>query len=528
MFVGWILFAIFLPIYQTCKIPGYDDSIENHISIQELTTKKFTTHVKLGHMKWPSIDRNATLYLLENMISNEESKEMLNLLREVEFDQDLDSVDGMSTFEFYIYSHKDAYPSGKPDSLEHVRRSRENVRSKLRKITDVITQRVEEKVNMLYKNKCGESSCHVCYSFVRRYLDSERTTHRDHLDIKSLITVVISLNQYGGDYVGGLYVRSGGSSERHFVPLFPGEAVVHSSDILHGVCNRSDVEFSFSHLLTRITIQVDVLRGRRWSFIMWLANDPHCDPKHSRHWHIKEAKQGNPMAMFLHAKRVPLYSSSSSDSLEEARVMMKRAAESGFARAMNEYGMWCREGTNGVEKNVEEAKFWFKSAILLGEEDAALNLGQILLRENNITGAVDLFRIAAQNGSSAASMNLGVAHIKGAGGCERNLTKAMIWFRDSKSAEGLWQVYKTLQLYNQENNQSSQDEEERCWLRRAAMAGHENAIILEATNVLQSNNDYESAVRWYEKLALVTTSPSTRAKSLSAIRHLKDLMGHEL
>ena len=54
-------------------------------------------------------------------------------------------------------------------------------------------------------------------------------------------------------------------------------------------------------------------------------------------------------------------------------------------------------------------------------------------------------------------MNMGVAHIKGAGGCERNLSKAMKWFRDSNSADGFYQVYKTLQTYNQENNLTSEE-----------------------------------------------------------------------
>ena len=48
------------------------------------------------------------------------------------------------------------------------------------------------------------------------------------------------------------------------------------------------------------------------------------------------------------------------------------------------------------------------------------------------------------------------------------------------------------------------------------MAGHENAILLEATKVLENDNDYNTAIRWYKKLALVTGSSSTRARALSA------------
>lgn len=149
----------------------------------------------------------------------------------------------------------------------------------------------------------------------------ETWTETWNLDVQSLVTVVFSLNRYEEDYKGGLYVRSGGSSERYFIPLHPGRAVIHTSDILHGV---------------------DVMSGERWSYIFWLSNHVECDPKGSKFFHIKEANQDDPMAMFLHAKRFPLFSSPSFhvDSHKQA-MWMKRAADSGFARAMNEIGLWC-------------------------------------------------------------------------------------------------------------------------------------------------------------------------------------------
>jgi len=505
---------------KSCGIPEYDNDDDDDVIIREVEIRDIDG-LQTGTMRWPSIDKNATLFVQDMMISNEESTNMMNILREVTFDEDLDSVDGMSTFEFYIYSHNDYFPRGKPDRSEKIRTSRKKVRSRIRKITDPITRRVEDVVNKIYKDdKCGggeDAPCQVCYSFVRRYLDTERTfksflthshmyththihthtgtTHRDHLDIKSMITVVMSLNRYGQDYTGGLYVRSGGSSERFFVPLHPTRAVIHTSDILHGV---------------------DVMQGERWSFIMWISNDSNCDPNASRKWHLNEAKDGDPMAMFLHAKRT---SSSSSSSSREALEMMKKAAESGFARAMNEFGMWKREGSHGVVRNISEATSWFKRAVDLGEEDAALNLGQVLLSDGDIEGAVELFRVAAQNGSSAARMNMGVAYFKGAGGCERNLSKAMSWFLKSNSANGLWQVFQTLQIYNREKNRTGKDQE-RCWLKRAAMAGHESAIQLEAAHSLKEDDDVDSSIRWYKKLAQVATTSTTRAMALSTVEFL--------
>ena len=49
----------------SCKIPGYDDDVIESTELQELRTEPFMTNVNIGHMNWPSIDRRATLYLLE-------------------------------------------------------------------------------------------------------------------------------------------------------------------------------------------------------------------------------------------------------------------------------------------------------------------------------------------------------------------------------------------------------------------------------------------------------------------------------
>ena len=40
---------------------------------------------------------------------------------------------------------------------------------------------------------------------------------------------------FGVDFEGGLYVSAGRVVDRRFVPLARGDAVVHQSDLLHGV-----------------------------------------------------------------------------------------------------------------------------------------------------------------------------------------------------------------------------------------------------------------------------------------------------
>ena len=50
----------------------------------------------------------------------------------------------------------------------------------------------------------------------------------------ALVTAVISLSDYGSEYRGGLYVATGRSANK-VVALRRGDAVVHQSDLLHGV-----------------------------------------------------------------------------------------------------------------------------------------------------------------------------------------------------------------------------------------------------------------------------------------------------
>jgi hypothetical protein len=70
------------------------------------------------------------------------------------------------------------------------------------------------------------------------------------------VTVVVSLTSAGVDFEGGLYVSVGAGSEVS-VALQRGDAVIHRSNLLHGVRVEPG--------------------GERWSWIMWrpfLANWP--------------------------------------------------------------------------------------------------------------------------------------------------------------------------------------------------------------------------------------------------------------
>eukprot|EP00940_MAST-03C_sp_MAST-3C-sp2_P003158 g3158.t1 len=351
-----------------CELP-FDSGNLTAIAVRDATSfevLEFDDETASAAVPWPSIDREAEIYLSKGLLKSEEARAMIDILDEVSFDEDADTVDEMSTFEFYIEKSGDQEHlktiASKPDINAEIRARRKKARDRLKAIVDpVIQDRMIPLVSNIYSDKCRDG-CRVCFSFVRRYLPFERRGHKDHLDIQALATVVVSL---GGDYEGGLYARAGGSSKRLLVPLRTGDAAIHSSSLLHGV---------------------KVTGGSRYSWINWISSSQSCDPADSAHWHVDEAERGDPIAMFLHAKRMPLFAPGEMD---DQITWIRKSAEAGFARAMNEYGYHLHEIGNLVG-----AEEWYRRAISLGEEDAAFNLGRMKLAQGLEAEAVHLFRQA--------------------------------------------------------------------------------------------------------------------------------------
>merc|ERR1712061_39563 len=132
-------------------------------------------------------------------------------------------------------------PGMKLDNDAKIFESRKNVRARLKKIMDpIIENRVTPYVRKRF-TACQQSvatygGCTACHSLVRRYRPDERRSHGVHYDSHAFATVVISLSDYGADYRGGSYVATSHNNRNgHTVALMRGDAVVHQSDLLHGV-----------------------------------------------------------------------------------------------------------------------------------------------------------------------------------------------------------------------------------------------------------------------------------------------------
>jgi hypothetical protein len=122
-------------------------------------------------------------------------------------------------------------------------------------------------------NKDPESACTPCYSLVRRYRPGERRSHETHRDGHALVTVVVSLSDYGSEYRGGIYVAHN-RADKKVLALKRGDAVVHQSDLLHGVKVKDD-------------------GGERWSWVLWFKDSTECHDSNNVEWFRECADKGS-------------------------------------------------------------------------------------------------------------------------------------------------------------------------------------------------------------------------------------------
>jgi hypothetical protein len=332
---------------------------------------------------------------------------LLGIISHAKLDRDPDTVDNEPTLEFYLERSGTfsgiAGIAGKPDSQPLTFKARLPTRERLAAIARPIMQeRILPLVNQRYLEACrveGEGGqCRVCHSLIRKYSQGERVVHPSHFDIQALGTVVIPRSTHGVDFTGGLYVSTGAGfgGEEAYLPLGAGDALMHQSTLLHGV---------------------NVSSGSRWSWIMWLKNSPSgeaCEAIDGTDWTLEGALGGDPLAQFLHAKRVK--------GRKEHLAWLERSAKGGFTRAANELGQALVE-----EGGEEEGRVWLEKAAAAGEPEGLFNLGLLRIKEGDYHGAVGLFLQAWERGLAVAAKNIGVAYYKGLGVEAKSWDLARMW-----------------------------------------------------------------------------------------------------
>ncbi len=108
-------------------------------------------------------------------------------------------------------------------------------------------------------------------------------------------------------------------------------------------------------------------------------------------------------------------------------------AKAGSDVAQNNLGMMYLNG-RGVERNVDEAAHWFRTAVLAGNAQAQTSLGVMHIQGLGVgqdyAAAFELFYVAARSGYAPAQFNMGRMYAEGLG-VSQNYEKALKWFQQA-------------------------------------------------------------------------------------------------
>jgi len=424
------------------------------------------------------------LAVLPGMVPRTVVAEMLTLLRgnedatkanghtTIKLDAEPDSVDGMTSQEMFLDndSLRNNRPSKEGGFEQENMEERRELRAQLRQLTDPYVEKI---TNFLHKwygaDKCNKGNgrtCTACYSLIRRYRAGERQSHAPHNDKHSYITVVVSLTDYGKEYNGGLYVSTK-NSERNYVQLDRGDAVIHQGDLHHGV--------------KVLDHRDDGMPSERWSWIMWIRDSDTCED-HEAEWYEKCAEEGNPTCMYLKATHL--------NNAVDVVNWNQKASDAGHSQASVKLGYaYLKVLPSHLEFDIEKAENLFTEAIKSSNEpDGHYGLAQVLLAKVSmnimnssnkqqaskealaspmIAEVVTHLEEAVKSGHPFAMFNLGICHLYGY--CQKDGRRdpdlAAEWFEASGLPEGFFA--KSLHA-----GSVGRKEEAEMWLQRAKLLGY--------------------------------------------------------
>jgi TPR repeat protein len=413
------------------------------------TTVTLTTGARVrvaeGEIAHRGVEGSSRFALLPQIVTRAEVAAILALANDsaLEFDDDPDTVDGMSTHEMFHFNHELHRGDGggesmKLDSTPGGMEARRSVREKLDHIMrPILDERITPLVRERYPELCGKiggtsnpRACTPCYSLIRRYRPDERRSHATHRDGHAIVTVVVSLSDFNREYRGGVYVATSRSDKR-VVGLSRGDAVVHRSDLLHGVKVKDD-------------------GGVRWSWILWFRDSATCED-HSSDWFLACAEKGGAVCQAQHANHGGVTADvlhwnglAAEQGLGESMVKMARAHLKLLPTDLPSDPVEAARLYRAAIASSEEpdAQYGLAQLLLEGraEAAAAANSGSATIREM-LSEVVALLEAAAATGHAYAQFNLGIAHLYGyadSGGSKgsRDVELAGQWFEACGLPEG--------------------------------------------------------------------------------------------
>jgi hypothetical protein len=323
-----------------------------------------------GRILQQSEARETRFAVLPQVVQLDEVDAILALMNDpnLVLDSDPDTVDGMSTREMFAWDATDvAATSGtfatETGTFAKIDKARAPIRRALQNIMEpILEDRITPFIRANYPDECGDNgvrACTPCYSLVRSYKVGERNSHATHYDDHARVTVVVSLKEFGRDFRGGLYIATG-RSQRKFVGLGQGDAVVHKSDLLHGVHIEDD-------------------GGERWSWIVWYRDSVSC-ADYGHEWFADCSNQGSATCNYLHAsKGIP--GQSNVQKMAHRVDLNQKAASQGHGAAMIKLARAHLGRLPSLEPvNIPKAAEMFRASIAsAAEPDGFYGLAQMML-----------------------------------------------------------------------------------------------------------------------------------------------------
>lgn len=170
----------------------------------------------------------------------------------------------------------------------------------------------------------------------------------------------------------------------------------------------------------------------------------------ARAWLEKAAAKDDPYALYTLGRAMEQSAGPAMPDPVRAADLYRRAAEKGHPFAALRYGLALLEGA-GVKKDPTAAQHWLIQAHRAGVPEAALALGDMLVRtpaqrdktanQKVVALAIGWYESAAEAGVASAQFKLGNAYFAGAG-VTRDLSKALYWY-DRAARQGLAEAQHT-------------------------------------------------------------------------------------
>merc|ERR1719161_232378 len=225
------------------------------------------------------------------------------------------------------------------------------------------------------------------------------------------------------EFEGGLYIQPEPDvSSRMFFHIEPGDLIVHSFDLQHGV---------------------HVWKGIRYSLILWIKDSLQAVRTRSTPWYQTLAEKGDADALYNVAQNYEYGMFGKPLDLKKAISMYEQSANQGHHFAQNNLGLIYKriaEKSSGAEKT-----------------DA-------------FNKSVQWLQAGSQAGFAMAQKNLALAYANGQG-AKKDYAQAVVWMRRAAEQLEVEAAYLMGEFYRQGRGVPLDAKEAAKWYERAAEAG---------------------------------------------------------